>query len=409
MRVSTSQFHQRGINAILDQQSNVARTQLQISTGKRVLTPSDDPVGATRIVAFNQEIARFEQLNDNTNFAESRLELEEATLASSIDLIQRVRELIITGNTATLGLSERKGIIHEIELRLNELVGLGNTRDAGGEYMFAGFKGSTQPFTRDPTGKLIYAGDEGQRFIQIGTSTQVSISDSGQSVFQSIKAGNGSFVVKDNPANTGTGVIDNGSVVDFVAYTPDTYTITFTTNSAGERAFNVQNSSGTYLIPASVPPDDPNNDAQTYVEDAVITFGGIKTSISGTPEVGDTFTIEPSKNHSIFETFEDAIVGLAKTDTERLNAMSRVLINLDQALNNITDTRSVIGARLNAIEAEREVNDSVILSTKKNLSTIEDLDIAQAVSELTQRSLALTAAQQSFVRIQGLTIFNFIR
>ena len=90
------------------------------------------------------------------------------------------------------------------------------------------------------------------------------------------------------------------------------------------------------------------------------------------------------------------------------NAVNRILSDLDQSMENVIQIRSQVGARINAIDSEREVNADVELLIKQDLSRIEDADLAEVITLLNRQIGVLQAAQQSFVRVQNLSLFNFI-
>jgi flagellar hook-associated protein 3 FlgL len=404
MRVSTNEIFRLATTGILDQQATVNQTQLQLSSGKRILQPSDDPTGATQALELKTAISTTQQYERNADQVRSRLGLEEATLQSVVDNMQRVRELVVQANNDSQSNETRQLIAAEVRQSLDAMLQLANTRDANGEYIFAGFKSQTQPFALDGAGGATYSGDDGQRFLQISPVRQVPISDSGTAVFRDIANGNGNFRTLDDPTtNTGTGIIDAGSVTDFGAYVPDDYTITFTDTPTGLEYSIVGATTG--VVAANVP----------YVEGADLGIPGIQVNIKGTPGDGDQFFVEPSQRQDIFATYQ-ALASALETDrgssadlADFHNAMNRALVDLDQSLGNVLDVRATIGARLNSVDAQSNINESQLLTLQNTLSGVEDLDYAEAISRFQQQLVTLQAAQQSFVKIQGLSLFNFIR
>ena len=185
MRISTSWAQQTAVNSMLDQQSRLHQTQMQLSTGKKILTPSDDPAAAARIIDLNQSIKQTEQYQSNINAARQRLSLENGVLQNATDILQRINELGIQGLNATNSPGDRSAIAVEMEALNQQLVGLANTRNANGEYLFSGFKSATQPFSKDTinAGAYIYAGDTNSRPIQIGSDRQIADGDPGINVF----------------------------------------------------------------------------------------------------------------------------------------------------------------------------------------------------------------------------------
>ncbi|MFZ5594237.1 MAG: flagellar hook-associated protein FlgL [Pseudomonadota bacterium] len=402
MRISTQQLQQQGINAILDQQAKLGKTQLQVSTGQRILTPADDPAASSQVLSLIQEKEMTGQYQVNADAARARLSLEEQALSSVTDVLQRVRELAVQANNAGLGNENRAAIAQEVRHRLDELLGLANTKDANNEYLFSGYQGFVQPFGRNPAGGFYYNGDEGSRHLQIGPSRQVAVGDSGTEVFRAIRNGNGVFVTQENPANTGSGVIDPGTVNG--GFVPDTYTLAFTQL--------LPTAPITYTVTGAVSGLVASG---TYVDGGSIAFNGAQTKVTGTPANGDTFTITPSANQDLFTTLENFVAALESPAGSVLsqvhlnNAINRTLTDLDNGLGNILSVRATVGARLNAVDAQKDVNDGFKLQVQETLSKLQDLDYAEAVSRLNLQLTGLQAAQQSFLKIQGLSLFNFLR
>jgi flagellar hook-associated protein 3 FlgL len=404
MRISTMQMYERGVNGILENQLKLSRTQMELATGRRILSPSDDPSGSAAALDVTQALETTRQYIDNAHAARSRLTLEEGTLASITDALQRVRELAVQGNNDSQTPETRRYLAAEIRARYQELLALANTRDANNEYLFAGFQGSVRPFTVNSSGVVSYNGDQGSRFVQISPTTQVATGDSGSAVFLEAVNGNGTFVSSANSANTGTGIIGPGSVSG--AFVPDTYTITFTQLLPTDPiTYEVTGAVSGVVVPAGTP----------YVDGADIAFNGVRTGITGTPANGDSFTVAPSANQSVFETVQDLIGAMENSAgggaqlAQFHNAMNRALTDIDQAMSNIVEIRAQTGARLNTIDSQASANDAFVVNLEQTLSDIQDLDYAEAASRLQRQLLSLEAAQKSYVSIQSLSLFSFLR
>lgn len=212
--------------------------------------------------------------------------------------------------------------------------------------------------------------------------------------------------------NNGDGVFDIGHVFDATAYVPDIYTISYVTNSSGVLAYNVVGANSGQLIP--LPPGNIVDDAPAYVAGAAIQFNGIQTSVTGTPVAGDVYTVSPSSKQDVFSTIQKLANALEGGSVGQpglsatFNDINQVLSELDIAFENISSTRAGIGARLKATEDQANVNVSFKLEMEATLSSVQDLDITAAVIELTSRTASLEAAQASYSRIQGLSLFNFL-
>ena len=141
MRISSIQAFNNGVNGIGRNYSDVIRTQEQISSGKRILTPADDPVASVRLLQLEQQQALLTQYKDNLTAAKNSLTQEETTLNSTVSVLQRIRELAVQAGGGALSAADRKSIAKELSEREGELLNLMNSRNARGEYLFSGFLG----------------------------------------------------------------------------------------------------------------------------------------------------------------------------------------------------------------------------------------------------------------------------
>lgn len=403
IRISSQQIFANGISRLQDLNSNLASTQEQISTGKRVNKPSDDPVAAARILKLDQELTRISTYERNVDLADNRLSQEENALASSIDVLQRIRELTVQAGNGALSVNDRISISSEIEERLGQLANIGNTRDASGEYIFSGFQGSVQAFQQDADGKYFYGGDEGQRVLEIDDGVTVPISDNGKGIFVNIPAA----ATGDYTTNVSGGFISGVSVVNEAdlnaAYSgsfPDD--ITLSVDGAGN--IQAQDSQGNLL---SVSPS-------VYASGEPFVVAGVEATISDiTPGAGDSFTLKINERQSVFGTIENLIAGLGSLDKgtpEGLAAyddlIAQSLVNLDNAQESMLLKQTEIGGRMNAVDSTKDFLADSGLYTNEIRSQLQDVDYAEAISNLSFQSFVLEAAQQSFARVSQLSLFD---
>lgn len=396
MRVSTLGSFQNGLGLMQRLQSALDHTQRQISSGRRILTPSDDPVASARAIGIRESIARLDQFDRNANVATNRLAQEEIALQSANNVLQRVRELALQANNATQSNESREQIAVELDELLDQLVQIANQKDGNGAFLFSGNLEDTQPVSRTPFG-FVYNGDQGQRFIQIGEGRQIADGDSGADVFFSIRDGNGTFRGSPDAGNTGSGTLGANSLVDPSAWVADQYTVTFSSPDV----YEVRD--GSALV-VSIGPFQPGD---------TISFRGIEFAIDGQPDTGDEFLIEPSGNVDAFSAVEQLVSAVRTTvsdDASRAaltNGLNAGLQSIDQAIGRVLDVRTQVGSRLSAIEGQVDDNGAQILNYRETLAGLEDLDYAEALSQLSLQATTLEAAQQSFVRTQSLSLFNY--
>lgn len=212
MRVSTPQIFDTGINGITNTHALMMKLQSQITTGRRILTPSDDPVASAQALIVTQS----ELVNDrnmaNQGQARSSLGYLDSTLGSISDLMQNVIERTIQAGNGTFSDAERHMIATEMRSRYDELVALANTQDGEGNYIFSGFQTQKQPFdivsaSNAPTGTPVpavimpgavqplvfteYHGDDGRRELQVEAGRLMQVSEPGSDVFVRIRDKNG--------------------------------------------------------------------------------------------------------------------------------------------------------------------------------------------------------------------------
>jgi flagellar hook-associated protein 3 FlgL len=293
---------------------------------------------------------------------------------------------------------------------LQELLGLANSSDGTGNYMYSGGQGSVQPFANS-AGGVTYQGDDVQHKVQAATSRQIAITDSGADLFMRIKNGNGTFQAAPAATNVGSGIISQGVVTNGALYNGNSYSVTFAV-AAGVATYSINDT--TSGAPVALVPPVSN---VPYVSGQAISFNGIQFDIKGTPATGDTFNVSPSTNQSIFDTLNKLITtlttpipagnqGAAAAFQQGLNAATA---ELDHSLNTVLGVRATIGSRLNELDALNVTGDSLGLQYKQTLSKIQDTDYTKAISDLTQQNMNLQAAQKSFAQVSSLSLFNYLK
>ncbi|MDP9107459.1 MAG: flagellar hook-associated protein FlgL [Pseudomonadota bacterium] len=407
MRISTTSFYENASGKISDLQSALATKQTQLASGKRILTPADDPVAAAAALEVSQADAVNTQFAANRGTAKNALSLQESTLGRYTDLLQNVKTLSVAAGNAALDDTQRKYLATQLQGNLDDMIGIANTRDSSGNYIFSGFQSTVQPFVQTAAG-VAYAGDQGQRQLQVSTSRQLSINDTGDAIFQNIKTGNGKFTTAAVAGNTGSGLANAGSVTNAAALTNHNYSIDFSVAGANT-TFNV------YDLTVDPGKTSPLAASGAFVPGQAIAFDGLQFDITGSPANNDKFTLQPSTNQSVFKTVSDLIANLnAPTSSPSarasLNAgLNAANLNLSSALDTALTVRASGGARLQELDTLDSEGSDRSLQYATRLSSLQDLDYAKAITELTQQQVTLQAAQQSFVKIANLSLFDYLK
>lgn len=406
MRISTQSFYEQSRTAMGTQQSNLLRVQQQLGAGTKLLAPSDDPLAATRALAVSQSIALNAQYAASRAHTTQTLTMEENALQSVTTVLQNIKTSLINAGNGTMTDADRATLATTLQSNLEQLQGLANTDDGNGQFLFAGFKSGSAPFVRQANGSISYAGDQGQRLTQVDVSRQMAGTDDGRSIFQTVQGGAG-YVTAAAAGNAGSGVFSATSVVDVADpnYGKD-FVISF---SAGVPMNYQVLGNGVALVP-------PVGGA--YAAGSPIAFGGLQLNISGTPAAGDTFSVKTAKNAGtdVFAAIKDVIDALNTPVANKgpegqaliLNALSTANRKITNAHDNVLTVRASVGTRLQELDALGVTGDSRTLSDKSYLSDLQDLDYSTAIAEFYQRQTALQASQQTFVKIQQISLFNYL-
>lgn len=301
MRISTSYISQQNIDAILKQQTELGKTQLQITTGKKIQSPSDDPVTAVKTLDLQRQVNLSEQYLSNADTAENKLSTTDIALGSVTDIMQRIRELAVQSLNDSNNAESRQGIAAEIDALNGQLVALANTRDSNDESIFAGFQSDVQAF--NPT-TFAYNGDTGQRSVRIGEGYLVEINETGDQVFTS-------------------------------------------------------------------------------------------ATVAGPTQ-------------AVFQTIDDFVTALNANTVGTAPNDGDFLTNMDTAMDAVASARTRVGSRMNAVDQQRNINESNKFNMENTLSLVQDLDYSEAISRLNLQMTGLQAAQQAFVKVQGLSLFNYL-
>lgn len=398
MRISTAMMFDASTRAILNNQAELARTQQQLSSGRRILSPGDDPVAASQALAVRAAEALSLQHAANQSSARGALEIAEAKLGAANGLLANARTLLVAAGNAALANADRQAIAAELRGLYAEALGIANARDAQGRYLFAGYQDGAQPFSETATG-VLYNGDQGRRALAVSASREIAVSDNGHSIFETGRSGNGVFKTAMPDSNAGSASASVGNVYDPTLLTGHSYRVVFNV-AGGVTTYDVFNlTTGTTV-----------SSGNAYTSGAAIRFDGMEISVHGQPANGDRIEAAPSTSQSLFKTLADAIAAVSASPTPALRAtrLATALAELDSASDRILAVRAEFGARLRELDDLGALGETERVLLAGQRSRLEDLDYARAASDFQRRQLALEAAQRTYVRMTALSLFHFI-
>ncbi|MCT8872489.1 flagellar hook-associated protein FlgL [Shewanella xiamenensis] len=403
MRLSSAQIFNQSITSVLQKQTATSKILEQLSSGKKVNTAGDDPVAALGIDNLNQRNALVDQFMKNIDYATNRLAVTESKLGSAENLASSIREQVMRAVNGTLADSERQMIADEMKGSLEELLSIANSKDESGNYMFSGYSTDKEPFAFDNSTppQIVYSGDSGIRNSLVQSGVALGTNVPGDTAFMKAPNGLGDYSVNYLASQQGEFSVKTAKIADPATYLADTYTFNFSDNGSGGTNLQVLDSANNPVANIA------NFDAATPVS-----FNGIEVNISGKPSAGDSFTMEPQSEVSIFDTISRAIALIedpnsANTPQGR-SQLAQILNDIDSGVNQISSARSVAGNNLKAVESYKDTHiEEQVLNTSA-LSLLEDLDYASAITEFAKQQLALNAVSSVFSKVGSVSLFDYI-
>lgn len=409
VRISTNQIFDRSIQGILDNQANLSDIQQQLSSGKKLLRPSDDPVGAAQVVRLTEELDKLTQYKRNNDLLKNSLEQEEVVLSNINDSLNRARVLMIQAGNGIYDSADRKAIGIEIGEIRDEVFALMNSQNANGEYIFAGYQSQSPAFAFSPSSagnKYTFQGDDGINNIRVSDAQTIQSNSSGKSVFEDVLARLTSTITGSAGATSASVQVTQQAGFDLfhennydaVTAANNDYQITVLAGGTQVQIDNV----GTGATVST----------QSFTSGQPFVFNGLEFNITGAPGSTVDFQLDPPEKKNLAETLNDFFVALDDESISEGNyqeALKDALIGIDNGLTSLANATSALGGRQNVAQSVFESSLDLEIANKSARSVIEDVDYAEAVSELSKQETALQAAQATFSRVTGLSLFDFIR
>ncbi|WP_106803033.1 MULTISPECIES: flagellar hook-associated protein 3 [unclassified Pseudomonas] len=541
MRISTQQYFDTSATRYTDNYSSVVKAQQQASSGVRVQTAADDPVAAQRLLMLQQQKDMLAQFSGNITSIQNTLTNEESVLTAISNTIQAGSQLALRAGGVTSD-ADRKSIAVEVGALEDQLLGLLNSKDSAGNYLFSGSKTDTPPYSRNNDGTYSYQGDENELSLQVSETLNVRTGDTGKTILEgavntsrtqsnylapatapvppaispplvddhkvAISAGlvgsgidytkqfadgqpykvtftsSTQYVVTDKDNNNitsqlpGNGTFDStkegsasinirGVKFDITVDLTDTATgpdadalvagrefslsakpDAFNTSRTPSNTSSAQLTNGQVSSAAGYASTFPNSGvlikfddtdataykvyAQPYTANSksigegvinagtppapnTITAAGVTFEVSGTPNVGDQFSIGNStqKTQNALDTLgqlrqalQQPADGIPGARVKLQDALNAAVANLTSSSDQVDNVRGSIGARQNALTVQASENTSVGLANTSTMSALANVDMGEAAINLTLQQTMLEASQLAFVKVSQLSLFN---
>ena len=425
MQISQKLFNQQAINNFAKLDAEIQKIQEQVSTGKNILSASDDPVNAVNLSVANEQKELLQRYTENADAADARLSLADVSIQEAVNTLRRITELSIQAGSGTVN---ETAILKEIDALKEVVVEIANNRDAQGQAVFSGFKTNIVPFLKELDGSVNYVGDRGQHTVQISESMKVKTSIDGGTTFMAVPTGSGVksvFEIIDNARNavkTASQFKRQGSATGHaelnLVLPPDPQ----------EWTFSLVGSKGGVSITSSIAEGKVTNlvaeinknteftgiTATENTETGAIT---LKENFAGEIVMkdikikGTDFGTDDVTSYVRFDSYDGMgnLIGATRhiTDTDQLIASS---VNfLENASSHLGDQLAVVGANMNKLSQQKDIlAERQILVTEK-IGDLGDADLAELITRLQALILSKDASQATFSKIGQQTLFDFIR
>ncbi|GLP94985.1 flagellar hook-associated protein FlgL [Paraferrimonas sedimenticola] len=401
MRISTNLLYFNSHSQLSKTQNLLNQTMEQLATGKKVNTAGDDPIAAIAINNLNQQNRLAEQYLSNIDYARNRLSLNEAKMGEADSLLNNVKELMLRANNGQLTADEKGLLSDEMNNLVDELVAIGNTKDASGNYVFGGHQQGEAPFVRQADGTVVFRGDAGKLEALVDDGVRIDTSTSGLDMLMQIANPSGDYRASYDAGNTGDGFLESAKITDPANHTADDFRYQFVGDGSGGMELQVLDSGGNTVHTQS--PFDPSQPLK---------FNGMEVQFSGTPEIGDVIDTTPGSSFDVFSSLNQAIdllnadPGLESPAGQK--ELAQLLNDIDQGLASIHLKRGEFGNTLKSLDSFQQAHEETRLLNETALSPLQDVDYAEAITLFEQQMLALNAVNNTFSKVNTISLFNYI-
>ncbi|MBU4424176.1 MAG: flagellar hook-associated protein FlgL [Gammaproteobacteria bacterium] len=409
-RLSTANQYDNALRNIGQRQTSLSNLQENLTSGKRVVRASDDPVAAAQAERALTRLSRIQTEQRALETQRNAIAQAESAMGDAVGLVQSARELIVSAGNGTLTPNDRATIANQLQGLREQLSAVANRKDTNGVPLLGALGSALSPFLGPLSTSPDYEFDglAGQH-----SSTGVTIPNTldGDSafMFQPQRDGVYNASLSAIPASRRL-TTDAVKPTDLSQVTGDTYSIAFGAVGTGATAgtstitYTITNTTTGVPSPAVTVPDYPSDKPVTI---AVTGIPGLSLNITGNPD-GDTITLKPSA--SVFSALDSAINDIrnAPNSNAASQAVGQALANLDSGLERMHNMRGYAGELLNRADRITGDQEKRGIQLEGDRSRAEDLDMIKGISDFQNQQVGYEAALKSYASVQKLSLFNFI-
>lgn len=402
-RVATDSMYRNSVYYMQRRNLELEKVNEQYNTGKKYQSAADSPSNFASTMRLEHDIAMYEQYTTNSGYALDNLTLEETSLSTINEVLDRANVLLQSGVNGSYSGTELNSISQELKEIQKQIYDLINTKTATGESIFSGGLSDIDAYLCQDDGTYICQADCSQRFVQASSSAKIAVSDSAKNFFEHVETARSVDV-------TGGLTFSYSDYQSFESFYNRNY---FTdTNSAAEitkNTYTVTKSGTEYIVKDSAGAEV----ARSAAGAKNLNFNGLNLNLENVSGSA-TFTLATAENDNVLNTIGKAIAAIdnynngAITRSDADNILSQTQVSIRNTQLSVNTTMTSIGARQNTLDNIINANCEISDVKKEAKATISEVDLYEVTTDLTKTQTYLQMAMTSFNYVTGTSLFDYI-
>ena len=402
-RVATDSMYRNSVYYMQRRNLELEKVNEQYNTGKKYQSAADSPSNFASTMRLEHDIAMYEQYTTNSGYALDNLTLEETSLSTINEVLDRANVLLQSGVNGSYSGTELNSISQELKEIQKQIYDLINTKTATGESIFSGGLSDIDAYIRLDKGTYVCQADCSQRFVQASSSAKIAVSDSAKNFFQHVETARsvdvkGGLTFSYSDYQSFESFYNRNYLTDT---DPDTETTknTYTVTQIGTE-YAVTDYSG-------------NEVARSAAGAKNLNFNGLNLNLENVSGSA-TFTLATAENDNVLNTIGEAIDAIDdynngdKTRSEVNNILSQTQVSIRNTQLSVNTTMTSIGARQNTLDNIINANCEISDVKKEAKATISEVDLYEVTTDLTKTQTYLQMAMTSFNYVTGTSLFDYI-
>lgn len=399
-RVATDSMYRNSVYYMQRRNLELEKVNEQYNTGKKYQSAADSPSNFASTMRLEHDIAMYEQYTTNSGYALDNLTLEETSLSTINEVLDRANVLLQSGVNGSYSGTELNSISQELKEIQKQIYDLINTKTATGESIFSGGLSDIDAYLCQDDGTYICQADCSQRFVQASSSAKIAVSDSAKNFFEHVETARSISV--DEIGGLTFSYSDYQSFESF-------YNRNYHTDDPSKNEYILTNTGTEYVV------QDYNGDIVARVAAGAknLNFNGLNLNLENVSGSA-TFTLATAKNDNVLNTIGKAIAAIdnynngAITRSDADNILSQTQVSIRNTQLSVNTTMTSIGARQNTLDNIINANCEISDVKKEAKATISEVDLYEVTTDLTKTQTYLQMAMTSFNYVTGTSLFDYI-